>query len=466
MEPQIAGIILLILFCLARFHRLESGLSVLLAFIPFGTASVFNVTSLGGAGIMPLHLGIVLLILSLIPKLLLQLKWGTRLPFNRLTLGIGVLILYSGLVTLLSPFLFEGKFMVFPISRIEMIKGGILTNSVPLAFSPGNITQAGYFIISFLFLIVLITVARQRNLSPALHNGLTLACILNLVLGLMDFLQLDNVLSILRVTNVSFGNEGQIAGINRVIGGFSEASLFGPVSLAFTCYFFYLFLHLRKVMHFILAGCSFLMAILSLSSTAYIGMGLVGVSFLLHSLLQITRRRTISAVHLFFWIASAFSFAVVPIAYLYLPQVENIVDSLLFTKVASNSADVRFTLSLSSWDAFLQTYGFGAGLGSVRSNGWLFAYLAAIGLPGVLLLTWIFKSCLSLPRRARPPHRYRAYFVASQQTALVVIGMNLVSNTLVDPGILLISLMALAYTSCRYQASEPEPVTATPPATT
>jgi hypothetical protein len=75
------------------------------------------------------------------------------------------------------------------------------------------------------------------------------------------------------------------------------------------------------------------------------------------------------------------------------------IDGLVFHKTASASYIERSMWNQVSYQAFLGTFGLGAGMGGARASSWIFAVLGNIGFPGALLMAgFMLQVLLARPR--------------------------------------------------------------------
>jgi hypothetical protein len=67
-------------------------------------------------------------------------------------------------------------------------------------------------------------------------------------------------------------------------------------------------------------------------------------------------------------------------------SVARLVDGMILQKTHSQSYMDRSQWNSVAYNAFLQSYGLGIGLGSTRASSWIFAVLSNLGAPGAILL--------------------------------------------------------------------------------
>ena len=152
----------------------------------------------------------------------------------------------------------------------------------PLQATKSNISQSFYILLSSGFFLAAVFVMRRRGTRFA-ETGLAWAAGINALLGALDFLGLDNLLSLVRTADYSLANEHTVAGMARIIGGYSEASVFGATSAALAGYFAMSFLIGRQGHAGLLALSNLACAAMALSSTAFLALAAALVLIVLHA---------------------------------------------------------------------------------------------------------------------------------------------------------------------------------------
>ncbi len=117
---------------------------------------------------------------------------------------------------------------------------------------------------------------------------------------------------------------------------------------------------------------------------------------------------------------------------------------LLFDKASSQSGIERASWNAAALKNFFDTYGFGAGLGSVRASSFLVAVPANLGLPGVIFFGAFFWQALARAGRDGGPEADLR--VAARNGCLGLLLAAAVSGALVDLGLQFYFLAGLAST--------------------
>ncbi|WP_282119257.1 hypothetical protein [Ruegeria atlantica] len=439
--PAAAAFLLLWLWLSAR--NADNGILMAIAVIPFG---MFAALVAGGLSMIIANL---LAILSISLLILRRITYAPgpadfRLPPS----GVYLLVfaLYSAFSGIVLVRLFEGQFLVFPMTVTN--KGPQVSNffssvMLPLRPTNSNIAQSVYILLSFAFFLATVSVARRRG-AEFIEKGLVWAASLNVVLGFFDFLGADAILSPIRTADYSLLNEHLVGPFSRVIGGYAEASAFGAASAAFFTYFLMSYLIVRKKGHGILAAANFLGALLAMSSTGVAALA-TGVFFvILHFRVFLGFSMSRGFGH---FLVIGVSFLALTISTLLLApfvmdSVVDVLDSLIFSKQDSLSGQERGAWAAAGFDTFFLTWGFGAGVGSLRGNGIASVLLGSVGFPGTIAFLMFVFSAIGLPPVGADRSTLRL-FCAGRVCAMTLLTAMLVSATTPDPTLLLMAVSGL-----------------------
>jgi len=212
-------------------------------------------------------------------------------------------------------------------------------------------------------------------------------------------------------------NDTMVAGFKRIVGAFPEASAYAYATLGL--FAFTVKLWLQGVWTRItapIAGLSFLALVFSTSTTAYGGLALFCAALYVERLIaMLTRPVTGQAVALV---------TLVPLLSLLLVTgialdssaamfVGDIIDKTLLTKLSTDSGVTRVMWNNQAFTNFVETFGLGAGVGSVRASSFLAAVPGSIGIVGSLL----YGAFLVTALRPGPPNRYDPLAVAVRRAA-------------------------------------------------
>jgi hypothetical protein len=295
----------------------------------------------------------------------------TRQPFPPGVLLLVLFLAWSSFVTLVAPMLFNGLPIVTPVT--PSLVAGVVTSS--------NVAQVAYLLIGVCIVVFL---ARSRSAGPEIIGLLLGTCTL---LSMWRYLA-ENV-GLPFPTGV-FDNSPSFAyiatapgGAERFRGILTEPSALAGVSLVTIAYMLPRAAQLRgwrRAGALSVAGMALYMGIISTSATfvvAGVASALVMtvawlVGFLSH---RSTLSRMLSLVGCVAMIVGLWL----------LPTITAFVESTVNGKLVSTSYTERTSANTDSYRVFLDSYGFGVGLGSARASSFLPTLLSATGVIGALL---------------------------------------------------------------------------------
>ena len=188
---------------------------------------------------------------------------------------------------------------------------------------------------------------------------------------------------------------GTSSGLRRVVGLTPEASAFGPICVNFAAGLALLRpLYLGPRMHamaLVVAIGLLIMAVLSTSSTAYAGLVVFGLAYVMN----LFRRATVGSplgkggLTNEFLVALGAAITVLIIlafrASLFDPLI-NLIDEFVFRKAMTSSYYERTHWNAVAWDSFFSTWGLGIGFGSTRTSSWVASILSNTGIVGSLCM--------------------------------------------------------------------------------
>lgn len=369
----------------------------LFALMPFGMMAAFNLPAVGGTSMIGLDLAVVTLVL-------LALTYRAGLNDLLSTFAPGrpgfPLILFLGfalVATLFFPRVFAGL-EVFSLGRAGNDKGIVLQ---PLRPANGNLAQLLRMALSIAaFAGVAALIRRHRDAGLAL-NCIKLATILHVGLGVIDVLTnsagVAHLLEPIRTANYSLTLGQKTAGLNRMIGGFPEASSFGYFSLGLFGFWLSYWatdktrngtsaIFLALITFAVLRGTSsaayvalmMLLTIFAFSRVASVGTGVIRVR---------SAAVFVSALALLPLVLTG-----IYANYQLVPGFADFIDRSLLNKFTSVSGVERMSWNTQALKNTFDTYLLGTGLGSVRASNWLFAALGTTGLIGTaLLLAFLYR---------------------------------------------------------------------------
>jgi hypothetical protein len=198
----------------------------------------------------------------------------------------------------------------------------------------------------------------------------------------------------IRNANYSMLNDVEWEGFKRIVGSFAEASSFGAMTLgyfAFSGKMWLLGTHSRFAGA--LALLSLTALIFSTSTTAYVGLSVLLVLCYLETLFQALRKPITPHMGFFLVVIPLIaSIAVIAIALndLYSAYVQDLIDTMVLNKMSTDSGVERSSWNAQAMQNLIDTFGFGAGNGSVRASSILFGIPASLGIIGTLFFVPFF----------------------------------------------------------------------------
>ncbi|WP_371154043.1 hypothetical protein [Jannaschia sp. 2305UL9-9] len=354
---------------------------------PLAATAAFNLPAVGGASILLADVAAMAIF-----ALILFRPQGLSMLLGTVKVGqpgfwLLLLTIFAVVATLIFPTLFRGETMVFGVAR-DGNENGIVSS--PLRPSTGNLTQLFRHFLGICVFLAAATLFRlQPDSRPALF-AVSVATILNVILGWLDVATyaagLSALLEPIRTANYAILYDVRMVGLKRMIGGFPEASSFGYYSLGLFGFWLHYWLNRRgDRLGAVMVALTAICVLRATSSAAYVGivafLGLYGLSLIVSSLGgQVTRRgaRIAGMAAVGVWSGAVAIFA----AYEVVEPIQAFLDRALFNKLEGDSGVERFSWNAQALTNFRDTWGLGAGLGSVRASSWPIAVLASLGIVG------------------------------------------------------------------------------------
>ncbi|MBO9397638.1 hypothetical protein J7400_13200 [Shimia sp. R9_2] len=390
------------------------GLWAFMVSLPFGAAAAISFPAVGGTSLLVSD--IVLLVMMV--QLFFQRRWfsqtlGTLRPYRP---GFWLLLCLIGAVVsaIFLPRLFVGQTEVFQVVRYE---DRALPMLQPLQPSNSNIAQAFRLLLSASAFLVLATLYRLRPEPQHVVGAMAAALAVHAALGFADVasyaLGMPDLLSVIRTSGYQMLDHQMLLGAKRMVGGFPEPSSFGYYTIGLFGFWLRYWVGDRSnVLAIICLLAVTVMVLRSTSSGTYAAVGAFMLIFLGLQLrhmhldhLPPAQVRMLGAVAVLLPLFVGTAVLILNLV----PAVGDYFDHVLFSKLSSSSGVERMSWNRQAFVNFWDTWTLGAGIGSVRGNGWLGATLGNIGLVGTLLFGAFLVGVI----------RARAVDPASQQ-ALVV----------------------------------------------
>ena len=368
---------------------------------------------------------------------------ATEAALDPVRLGLFTAFMAYGILTaLLLPHMFAGLVEVIPVGGADLTGGSLL---VPRS---GNVTQTGYMLISYLTAVAFAVIGsrpdvRRHYLQALLWGGAAV-----IVAGVIDLVcyraGMSALLDPFRTASYTLLTDVEAAGTKRVVGFTPEASAYGGlcVSAASTILFLrpvYREGRQRLAATAVVLGL-LIMAALSTSATAYVCGGVLAAVYLFDLARRFLDRKALGRDNLgwelgLLSIVALIAFAVAAIAPQRVAPLFDVFDKVVLQKSASYSYYQRSMWTRTGWQAFLDTGGLGAGLGSLRTSNWTISILGSTGVFGALLLIGHFVQKL-LQRGVGLSREDAAFALGLKLSLLPYLAMTQLGGTIPDIGVM------------------------------
>lgn len=295
-------------------------------------------------------------------------------PYYHFIILLYVFLLWSIIVTIFAPNLYEGMHVYNP--RIGM--DDQFNNLSKLSLSYGNLSQIIYIIINTYFLAFAIIYSNSIN-EKLLINSYIYSGIIVIIFSYWQKISITS--GIYYPNEILYSNlsleQVRISNL-RLSSTFSEPSLLNGFMVPFL-FFIYKYSDINRYIKSILLLSVIIILIWSESSTGILSIILIASFVCLCNLILIYKKRKIQSHYLikyaFFIISS-----LIVVAYGYDFIIKN-----LFEKADTLSAVYRFAADKHSLNLLVDTYGVGVGLGSNRPSSFLTFLISTLGIVGLII---------------------------------------------------------------------------------
>jgi hypothetical protein len=399
MTIELIGAITLVVGLIGLFAHPHFIVFAFFASTLLGAAAALILTSLGGTTIQPAHLLLGFLTVKLLGDRDIRMRALEAASPGSPGFWLLVTVGYSTVTAFLMPRLFQGQTFAYAVRA----QGE--NYLAPLVPTTSNLTQSIYFIGNCVCFLVLAGFGASESGRKCLGRAALMGVILNLIFGLLDLVTYATgtveLMSFIRNSTYSILSDNEAAGFKRIIGSFVEASSFGYWTLGYFAFATTLWLHgIGGRLTLVLSILSFLALLFSTSTTAYVGLGgylVVQFGMIAGSFLFGKIRREMAI----FMICAPFLLLVVGLA-IALNDVSSAYFSELLNTFVLNKMSTSSGIERSRWNSqaiqnFIDTFGFGAGNGSVRASSFPIAVIGSLGIFGgagyamFLLTIWVRK---------------------------------------------------------------------------
>lgn len=430
------------LICLLR----GSGPTVI-AFSVFPVLGGAAAILIGSTGIQPGHLFLGFLILS---TLWLHGDAATvtdRALRSQPFIWLALLVVYGILAGYFAPRLLEGTMDIIPLGTSA---SGGSEGKIPLMPVSGNFTQAVYLIADLVTFGLILSIASTHQGFRHVTFGVLAFGAANAFFGIADLVSagtpLADLFSYIRNAAYTFHADEMVAGMRRVIGSWPEASAFAGASMAVVGFCGTLWICGR---HSAISGLLFVLSsLLIVRSTSSGGIAGLPICFAILYLTSLFRCGGSTGTRASLSVVLAFPIAALMLGFLLAlnrdlyQEVYRFVDITILSKPASLSALERGTWNASGLANFWQSYGFGVGLGTVRTSSFAVALLANVGVLGTIFFLAFLMTAVILPRGTSRTYEADVGLAARNGCLCLIVGA-LISGSTVDLGLIFFIMAGL-----------------------
>jgi hypothetical protein len=384
MELTFIGLAQLAIGCIIVLAGgLRTAFAVLIGMGLLGGSAAINLPSLGGSSIQPVQFALLFVYLRILTP---RGGFTGLLPDAvRANMWLVLFTFYGTAAALIMPHIFAGSLDVFPM-RPPDVTDPFYTE--PLQPSSQNITACVYLIGALMIALAAWCTCRIQGGINTVIAALVWVSWLHIALGIIAAVArgtpFDAVLDVFR--NASYAQLNQDAdGFIRISGLFPETSAFAAFGYGLFAINAELWLRsIRPKATGPVALALFAILFVSTSSTAYFGLAIYVLFFVLRTLLipGATRWPKLRAVLMCaggLAILTAILVAAMPALS---QSIFDVILQMTVNKSGSESGAQRLFWTMQGFDAFRISWGLGVGPGSYRSSSVLIAILGTMGIIG------------------------------------------------------------------------------------
>lgn len=370
------------------------------------------------------------------------------LKFPQAGFWLAALVIYGVVSAIFLPRLLAGWTNIVPLGDSTFAYSGA---PVPLGPVSSNFTQSVYLVGNLVCFALSAAVASTEDGLRKLAIALLVYAGGNVVFALLDIATFSAgaqwLFAPIRNGQYALHEEETIAGLKRIVGSFTEASVFSRSTLGALGFTGTLWLCGRYARWSgPLAVASFLLVVLSTSSSGLVALApalaLLYLTLLFHAGID-PRRPFALAVIIIAPLMAVAAVLLVLINEPVLVVVQNYLDILIFNKTRSDSGVERGHWNVVALRNFVDSYGLGVGLGTARTSSFLVALIANVGIPGTLFYL-AFLTRVVMGRRSE----FRTYAgdvkLAARNGCLCLLMADALAASTLDQGLLFYVLAAAA----------------------
>lgn len=348
-------------------------------------------------------------------------------------------MLYGVVGAFLFPRIFAGATFINAIGRSD---SGVVFYPIPLGPTSGNFTQSVYFCGDVICFLLCYSYGRTAVGFRCIFSALMYYSIGNIVFAVLDLATFwtgtTYLLDFIRNSGYALHTETVVLGLKRIVGSFTETSSFASATIGVLGFTGRLWLlNVIPSVTFPIALISLLLLLFSTSTTAYAAVPLLLMYLYFNSTWKILKGRAPLSV-MAFVLLSPLVLGTVVIVVLLEPSIagsiNDLMDVLVFDKSSSQSGIERGIWNDMALDNFVDTFGLGAGIGSVRASSFAIAMLANLGVLGSATYCLFLYKVLAVSKQASDQMTTNIC-TAARTACLGLLCSALVSGALIDLGL-------------------------------
>ena len=425
----------------------------------FGASAAIHLPALGGAPVMP-----AIMLLPFVMWRALQ-EHGVNamirpLAYPQAGFWLLLLVLWGVISAFFVPRLFDGETMLFATDRVMQ---GI--RLVPLQPLTTNLTQSAYAVAGLCLFASMSALLQPAPRMLRFRDAVLLLASVNVGAALLNLAELHlgipSLLELVRNAGYAIMVGGEVGGLQRISGTFSETSAFSSFTLPLVAFCASLWRDgVRPGYSGTVALLMLALLLLSTSSTAYAGLAvyaaLMGAAMLWQAVSRSNSLRLGGGAWLLWGVSVAASLVLLARPEL-ADRAGEFFGVTLLNKLDSSSGIERGSWNLQAWQNFTDLYGLGTGLGSARASSFPLVLLSNVGVLGTALFL-AFAARVLLSRLGAAAQEIAPVVRASRHAVLGALIAVSVSATVFDLGLAFYAFAAAAAAHTRTR----EPLAAQP----
>lgn len=403
---------------------------------------------IGAANIQPGHVMLAFLAFGALSRRREAAAAIRALHPNEPGFWFACLVAYGVAAAFLMPRVFAGATEIIPLGSTAFDDTG---STVPLTPVSSNLTQSLYLSATLLCLVTLTAIAATREGLSAVFAALLAYSVANTSFAVLDIATYasgtQELLGFIRNARYTLHTDSEIAGMKRIVGSYTEASVFARSTLGVLGFTGTLWLcGVRARLTGTIAALSFALIVLSTSSTGLVGAPAMLLLLYACAIVQVVQGHAARQASMFALGAPIIGLAIVLLLLLdpdATATVYGYVDLVVLNKASSDSGVERSFWNVVSLRNFLDSWGLGVGLGTARASSFAVALLASVGIPGAFFYAVFVLECFLRPRgRPGSPEADIAAAVRNGYAGLLV--GDLLVGPIIDQGFFFCMLAAAA----------------------